>query len=169
MSAEHLDEDSLLARRAIIVALVAGVALGGGIWLKKHRSHRGHASKPAAGALAPSSSAGPAASIAVPVTTDDPPGLAIELWLKSPEALAARIAPRLPVKMAPPPYMPQLIVGGFPKELHADLAVLDFDKPLGVLLLDGDKGLRNVVAIAVKDTATAPQHLAHFADGVKAT
>lgn len=169
MTAEHLDEDTLLARRAIVVAVVAGVALGGGLWIKKHRHHRGHHGKPTTAHAVPSTSAGPAASIEVPVNSDDPPGLALELWLKSPEALAARIAPRLPVKMAPPPYMPQLIVGGFPKELHADLAVLDFDKPLGVLLLEGDKGVRNVVSIPVRDTATAAAHLAHFADGVKAT
>ena len=179
MSAEQFDEDSLFLRWAVILAVGVGITVGGRAWVKKHR-HGGTHVKTAASATVSPMVALSGAPLLAPGSSNDPPGLAIELWLKSPESLAARIAPRLPVKMAPPPYMAQLIVGGFPKELHEDLAILDFDKPMGVLFLEAppplptdkpgtDRGMRNVIAIPVRDLATAPAHVAHFADGVKAT
>jgi hypothetical protein len=108
-----------------------------------------------------------------------PPAMALEVWIKDPEAVAEKLIPRF-MKLqgipAPPtklllPSLSKLLTNGLPPEKARNLEQLDTTQPFGYIVLDtpagapatADGGSRFVLAASAKDAKTGQTYVDDYA------
>lgn len=159
--AQKLARRCWLALLAVAVVVVAFV-----VWKRRHR-HHAQKGKPHVVAVTSASVAQPA--------TPAPQTLALELWVKDPEAITAKVMPKVAAPNTPAALLPtftQLLKNVMPPDLQKYIDPIDFHQPLGYLALDDEPSAlpmpaassgRFVLAAAVKDPAEAKKAVAEYA------
>ncbi len=144
-------ERNLFVALAAIVVVVL-IVVGWRHWRAKKRAQTRKA-KPTMVVSAPAKVDLPEPKVAAPEE------LALEIWIRDPEAIAAKVMPHLVGPQAPKSMIPtfaQMLKNGLPPEAQADVDELDFTKPLGWAILEASsESSRFVVAATVKDPAKA--------------
>src|SRR5438094_7862686 len=160
------DAGKRVARRwYVALVAVAIVVVAFVVWRRRHRRVVSH--KPQQEVVAVTT-----ASVAQPATPA-PQALSLELWVKDPEAVAAKIVPKL-MPAAPAAMLPtfaQIVKNGMPPDLQPDIDQVDFRQPIGYLALGEDPsvppspdgGGRFVLAATVKDNAGATKAVGDYA------
>jgi hypothetical protein len=157
--------------RLVVYGIIAGaVVLGGaGLWWKKHHRHRYVGG---AHAVATSASASGSARVIDPGPTPTADDVALEVWVKSPDALSTKLVPpllallRQPLPPGTPFPFVRVFGDGMPREAQKDLAALDFSQPLGFVVLGSaspDGNGRFAVAASVRDVAEGSRAVVSYA------
>ena len=167
---------SLIAAAVLVAAIALFV-----VWRRHHRRHGRHAA-PTSSVAAMTGSSNP-----VPDRIPEqaaPNGVALELWVKNPEALAAKMLPRLMAPLGQPKPAPSEIptfatlLASSPDlkdDSRKDVDQIDFNQPLGYVVLEeepgkpppkdalGEETSRFVIAAVVKDQVAAAKRIEDFA------
>src|SRR4051812_15434246 len=151
-------EYSEKAKQRFIWIAIGVVLLSAVSWFAWRR-HKRNRARHRTSITKPVTTISPSSTIPQPLTPA-PRGLALELWVKSPEGIAAKILPRLIPPGTPAAMVPTfatVLKNGLPPESASDIDQLDLTKPLGYAVLEPDPavppppdgGARFVIAASV--------------------
>ncbi len=174
---------SLVSRWALATLFATSVVSLGSAGCKRHRVVRLHGHGKGGRINAVASASAVASQLAKLPTA--PPAMALEVWIKDPEAVAEKLIPRFmklqgvpvpPTKMLVP-SLSRLLTNGLPPEKARNLEQIDTTQPFGYIVLDtplgtaptADGGSRFVLAATAKDAKTGQSYVDDYASQEGAT